>query len=354
MRFAEPAVLFLLLAIPVIAALGWLGAIRRRRALREFAGGTAGTHRFVDQVSPHRRAVALLLLLFAVAAGVIAAARPQWGTRLEPVTRKGIDVVIVLDTSLSMAAQDVAPDRLGMAKHAADSLIKRLGGDRVAVVTFAGKATVACPLTLDLEAARLFLDAVDVQAVPVPGTALAEGIRVALRTLGMSQSAQTRSRAVVVFSDGEDHEGGIDDAIASLRKGGVSAFAVGCGTQRGAPIPTREESGSISGYKKDRERSLVTSRLDDVVLGKLALDSGGRYFEATASEVEVDEIAKALAGMDAKESGTLLRARYEERFQIPLACALAALLVLTVLNDRKSRAGTGWLRWPKGGREVRT
>jgi Ca-activated chloride channel family protein len=153
----------------------------------------------------------------------------------------------------------------------------------------------------------------------------------------------------VLFSDGEDHEGGVDEAAKRLERSGVRVFAVGCGSRRGAPIPEGDGSGGPSSYKKDREGRLVTSRLDDEVLGKLTLATGGRYFDAAPSEGEVEEIAKEIAGMDAREFGTVMRARYEERFQIPLALALASLLAATAVTDRRRPGGTWW----RGGREGR-
>jgi len=340
MRFASPEWLWLLAALPGLVLVVWLGARGRRRALERFAGGHDRAPAFLREVNPHLRIVRALLLLVAAASGITALARPQWGTRLEPVTRKGVDVVLALDVSLSMAAQDVPPDRLSAAKHAATALVRKLGGDRLALVTFAGKATLECPLTLDGEAVGLFLEAADVDAVPAKGTSLREAARIAVLALGPSAGEGTeRSRALVVLSDGEDHEGGLDDAIRVLKEARVSAYAIGYGTRGGAPIPSTADDRSPSGYKKDREGRLVTTRLEDGPLGQLTLATGGRYFDATAVETEVDEVAKAIAGMDAREYGTVLRARYEERFQLPLALAVAATLALTALPDRRGAAG---------------
>ena len=339
MRFAEPDLLWLLLMIPLLALAIGLASRYRRKALERFAGGAAHLDRFSGEVSSHRRVVRALLWLLAAAAIIVAASRPQWGTRLEPITRRGVDVVVVLDTSLSMAAEDVPPSRLGQALHAASSLLRQLAGNRVSLVTFAGKATLLCPLTLDHAAARLFLDSVDVESVPVPGTALADALRVAARALGGSEGGfGGRSRAVVIFSDGEDHEGQVDDALASLKKVGATVYTVGCGTSRGAPIPLRDPERRVTGYKKDREGRVVTTRLDESVLEKLALETDGRHYRATPSEVEIEEIARAMASMDAQEFGTLLRVLYEERYQIPLGLALAALLVEVALADRRRRA----------------
>jgi Ca-activated chloride channel family protein len=337
MRFARPDLLWMLLLLPVLAAGMLAVSARRRRALDRFAGGAANRMRFVAEVSPHRRAARALLWLLAAGCVVVAVARPQWGTRLEPITRTGIDVVIAIDTSRSMAAEDVPPNRLGQATHAAASLISSLAGNRVALVTFAGRASLICPLTVDHGAARLFLDTIEIDSAPVPGTALAEALRVALRAFGQHEADASRTRAVVLFSDGEDHEGSLEEALSDLKRAGVEVYAVGTGTGRGGPIPVRDSRGGVGGYKKDREGRVVTTRLDEEALGMVALKTDGRYYRATPSEIEIEEIAGALAGMDAREFGTVLRVRYEERFQIPLGLALAALLAEACLTDRKRK-----------------
>lgn len=333
MRFAEPAMLWALLAVPLLAVAVVLTGMRRRKALAAFAGGEAYVLRFRGDVSVNRRAVKAIALLVAVTSGVLAAARPQWGQGTETITRKGIDLAILLDTSKSMAAADVAPSRLERGARAAASLLDRLEGDRVALVTFAGKPAVACPLTLDHEAVRLFLDAVDVEAVSVPGTALAEAVAEGIRSLGppVSEGNAAKGRALIVISDGEDHEGGLEGAIAGIKRSGVVVYGIGCGTDQGAPIP-ESETGS---YKKDAQGRLVTTRLDEKPLRTLAAETGGKYFRATAAEGEVDEIANALAVMDASGSGTVLKTRWVERFQIPLVVALFALVLEALIHERR-------------------
>jgi Ca-activated chloride channel family protein len=336
MRFASPGVLWLLLLLPLLgAAMAW-GYRRRRKALERFAGGPERRERFTGEVSVHRRVAKSLLWLLAAGAMIVAIARPQWGNRLEPITRRGIDAAVVVDASLSMAAEDAAPSRLAQALHSASSLIGRLTGSRVAVISFAGRAALLCPLTLDHAAARLFLDTVDVETVPAQGTSLAEALSVALRALIADDGAEKqRGKAIVIFSDGEDHEGEIEEALREVKRAGVTVHAVGCGSPRGAPIPLKDDRGGLTGYKKDRENRVVTTRLDESFLEKLALETGGRYYRATVSEVEVDEIARALAGIDLQEFGTVLRVRYEERFQVPLALAVIAFLAETLLSDRR-------------------
>jgi Ca-activated chloride channel family protein len=333
MRFAEPAMLWGLLALPLFAALIVYAGLRRRRALAAFAGGDAHLDRFRGEASANRRAAKAIALLVATATGVVAAARPQWGQGTDTITRKGIDLAIVLDTSASMSAADVAPSRLARGVRAASGLLNGLGGDRVALVTFAGKPALACPLTLDHEAVRLFLDAVDVESVSIPGTALAAAIAEGVRALGPAagEGTEAKGRALVVISDGEDHEGGVEGAILAAKRAGVVVYAIGCGTDQGAPIP-QGESGA---YKKDAEGRLVTTRLDERPLRNLAIETGGKYYRATGAEGEVEEIAKALSAMDATGSKTVLKTRWVERFQIPLAIALAALVLETLISDRR-------------------
>ena len=340
MRFVHPEYLWWILALPLLSLAGYASLTRRRGALRRFAGGQEFAARLTGEVSANRRAVKMLLLYGALLTLIVAAARPQWGTRLEEVRRGGADLVVLLDTSLSMAAEDVAPNRLGQAGHAIDSLLRRLEGNRVALITFAGRATLACPLTLDHAAVRLFLDTVNVEATSVPGTALGEALELAVEAFGeKAAGSEDRSRAILLFTDGEDHEGGIDEALQALADAGVAVHAVGTGSTRGAPIPLRDDSGAETGYKKDREGKVVTTRLDETVLEQLALDTGGRYYRATATESEVERIAQALAQLDEREFGAVLRARWEERFQFPLALALLALMAETLLGDRRRSRG---------------
>ncbi len=338
MRFVEPQLLWLLSVIPLGIGLGWLAHARRRRLLARFAGGPDHVGRFTGEVGRHRRAAKLLLLGLALGASIVALARPQWGARMEPIQRRGIDVVVLLDTSLSMATEDVAPSRLGQARLGIGSLLERLAGDRVGLITFAGQATLSSPLTVDHAAVRLFLEAFDVETVPVPGTSLASALRLAMQAFGDRPGEDDeRSRAIVLFTDGEDHGGGVEELLGELERRGIAVYTVGCGTARGGPIPLRDVAGSLRGYKKDREERVVTSRLDETVLRRLALETGGRYYRTTPAGAEIDEIARALAGMDQSELGTTLRRRYEERFQIPLAVAVIALLAETWLGDRVRR-----------------
>jgi Ca-activated chloride channel family protein len=181
----------------------------------------------------------------------------------------------------------------------------------------------------------LFLDAVDVEAVSVPGTALAAAVEAGVRALGppVSEGTEAKGRVLIVISDGEDHEGGVEAAVLAAKRAGVVVYGIGCGTDQGAPIP-QGESGA---YKKDGKGKLVTTRLDERPLRSLAGETGGKYYRATGAEGEVEDIVKALDAMDASGSKTVLKTRWVERFQIPLAIALFALILETLISDRRKQ-----------------
>lgn len=336
MRFAQPQVLWLLLALPAIALAGWLTAARKRRALLRFSGGATALPRFTGEISAHRRVVKLLLMQVALLTILLAAARPQWGTLVDEVHYAGVDVVILMDTSLSMAAKDLAPNRLELARDEIDTMLDALTGNRVALITFAGVPTLACPLTVDHGAVKLFLDAVEPEVVQVPGTALAEAILMGIDAFGDREDpGVSRSRALVLFSDGEDHEGGIDEVLPQLDKAGIIVHAIGVGTTRGAPIPVEPGADGIGAYKKDAEGRLVTTRLDETVLQQLALETGGHYYGASVGAREVEDLIRTISEMSTSDFGATLRTRYRERYQIPLLIGFSVLLAETLLGDRR-------------------
>jgi len=338
MRFLHPELLIWLLSIPLLGLIAWYAAIRRRRALKRFSGGAAWVSRFDDQVSLHRRLAKGLLWLIAMVAVIVAFARPQWGIHTEEVQQSGVDVVVVLDTSLSMAAEDLSPSRLEVGLNGIREMLDDLGGDRVALVTFAGQPALACPLTVDHGAVRLFLDVVEPEVMQIPGTALADALRLGVSALVSSEEdplAADRSRALVLITDGEDHEGELDSIVPLLKEQGVIVHAIGVGTTRGAPIPLFAEDGTQSGFKKDREGRIVTTRLEESTLQSLALETGGHYYVATSAAREIGELTKSLGEMAASEFGAALRTRYRERFQWPLGFAIVALTIQMLIGDRR-------------------
>ncbi|HMC83149.1 MAG TPA: VWA domain-containing protein [Candidatus Polarisedimenticolia bacterium] len=330
MPFGEPRALLLLLLVPILALFFALMKARRRRLLARF-GGEEMMKRLTTAPGTGRWVLRVFLVLVGLTFLVLALARPRWGRRMEEVKRRGVDVLVAVDVSASMLSEDVRPSRLARARGEVASLLDSLGGDRIGLVAFAGEAYVACPLTLDYSAAKVFLDVLDPSLIPVPGTAIAEAIRKSTRAFN---ARERRYKVLILITDGEDHVG---DPLVAAREAaaeGVVIYTVGVGTGAGSPIPERDPQGAVTGYKQDREGHIVTSRLDPVKLAEIAEVTGGKYLPATAEGRELREIEARIARMERREVGSRITITYEERYQIPLAVALAALLLEAALGDR--------------------
>lgn len=327
MRWGEPIFLKLLPLLLLLAVLlFWSARLRRRRAAR--LADPALWPKLTRTWPAGRRLLGDGLLLFALAACLLAAARPQLGSRTVQMKRSGIDVVIALDVSASMDATDAVPSRLARARREAADLLEKLRGDRVGLVIFEGNAFLLCPLTLDYGAARLFLDSIETGMLPVPGSNMAEAVRTAVKAFPREGN---RSRAVVILSDGEARDPQLAGAIQEAREAGVRTWVVGVGTPAGEPIPLREEGGRVSGYKKDRGGEVVLSRLDEETLRQVADGTNGAYYPATLAGSEVEAIYRDLSGLTEKDVASGLRTQYEERFQFFVGIAAAGLLGLFLL-----------------------
>ena len=336
-RFGAESLLYAYLLLPGLAALEWWAAARRRRALDRF--GERGRIDRLTSVASRRRIGRAVLRLAAVALLATALARPQFGDRVETVRRAGQDVVVALDLSASMEAGDVAPSRLAAARLAVGRLIERFDGDRIGLVAFAGEAFVQSPLTLDYAAATLFLNAMEPDLVPVPGTDLGRAIEVALDGFG---DPGERSRQLVVITDGEDHEGALDAAVERAVDEGVRIHAVGMGSTAGVPIPGFDENGAPNGFLRDAEGSVVTTRLDDVTLQRVADRTGGAYYHAAAgSGAAFDRLVEELTGGEGEEIESREVTRYEEQYQIFLGLALVLLVAEALLPERR-RIADAW------------
>jgi Ca-activated chloride channel homolog len=331
-RFFQEHFLWLLLLIPALAAFYWAAFRRKRRDLERF-GNPALVALLTASVSRRRQVLKTVLVTAAVLFLVLALARPQFGTKLRTVKREGQDIVVALDVSLSMQAEDIKPNRLEKAKHEIASMIDKFQGDRIALVAFAGKAFVQCPLTLDYGAAKMFLDAMTPDLIPVPGTAVKAAIEASVTCF----SAQDRKHKVLVLiTDGEDHAGDPVDAAKAAAKEGVVIYTVGLGSPEGVPIPTASEAGAApGGFKKNRSGEVVMTKLDEVSLEKIALETGGKYYRATPGEVELERIYDDILKMEKKSLASRQFTQFEERFQIPLAFAIILLALEAALPERR-------------------
>jgi Ca-activated chloride channel family protein len=352
MRFAAPTFLWLLLLAPLAAAAAaWLW---RRRLDADAAWASRGLwDRLLPSYAPRRLTISIATLAVAVLGTSLALARPRWGEGSQKVERRGVDVVFLVDSSLSMGAADVSPSRLFVAKSLVRRMAQAMPGNRVGLVQTEGDGVVLAPLTLDGGVLDLLLDTIDPGSLPTPGTELATGVEAALRLFG---EGSEKHRVLVMLTDGEDHGGGIDAEIARLKEEGVIVFAFGVGTPSGAPVPI---PGSGGENKRDADGSIVMSRLNEEVLEKLARSTGGVYLRATSAAADPAPAVRRIDGMEKRTIESQSLSTLEERFQWPLALAVAALLFHLAVGPFKPLTSPALLSRPlpspltgRGGRKT--
>jgi Ca-activated chloride channel family protein len=333
-EWRESLALAALVLVPAAALFFWWAFRERERVLETFVDAA-----LLPTVAPdydrRRHRTRAGILLATIAALVLAIAGPMWGFHWEEIHREGIDLVVALDTSKSMLTTDVAPNRLARAKLAVQDLLAVLQGDRIGLVAFAGSAFVQCPLTLDRNAFAESLAAVEVGLIPRGGTNLTEAVDTGLEAF---EGHQGSHQALVLITDGEDHEGSLADAIKHATDRGVKVFTVGIGTTEGELVPV--EGG---GYLKDRKGQVVKSRLDEDTLKKLALDTGGVYLHAAGADLGLSELYRDhIATMEKRDLASTLERRYEHRFQIPLALAIVLAIAEAFVGERRRTVARWW------------
>ena len=333
LHFEHPEYLWFLLLIPALGVGFFIVNVWQRKLLHRFVG-EALVSQLAPEVSLAMRIVKQAFVLLALACLILAVANPQVGTRLEEVKREGIDLFVALDVSLSMKSEDIRPSRLEKAKRDVSELLRKLSGDRVGMVVFAGDAFVQFPLTADYAAADLFLSAIDVDAVPVPGTMIGSAIEVALKSFSKDVPTQ---KAVVIVSDGENTEGDVMGAVEDAKKAGVRVYSVGMGTPEGGPIPVLNQNGVRVDYKRDQSGSIVLTKLDESMLQQIAATTGGSYHRATSGGNEINDIFKELSSLEKVEFGTKQITGYETRYQYPLAFAILFLIIELMLSEKRTK-----------------
>lgn len=332
MRFAAPQYFWLLCTLPLLAGFFLYAYRKKRNTLLRFAQ-VEMLKRMTENWSQRRQLFKAFLILLVAFFSVLALARPQFGTRMELMKRKGLDVVIAVDVSLSMFAEDIKPNRMARSKQEIGKFVDRLGGDRVALVAYAGEAFLQCPLTSDYGAFKIFLDVLGPDLIPTPGTDLGGALETALKAF---DPKERKYRVVVLLTDGEDHFGNAEKAAEEAARTGAAVFTVGIGSSEGVPIPLKQSDGSVT-YKKDRRGNVVTTRLDEVVLQKIALATNGKYYHAEPGRFELEEVLKEINKMEKRETEGERFSQFEDRFQIPLGIALFLLLAEMLISDRRTR-----------------
>ncbi len=325
--------------VPLAALVFGFASVRLWRQRRQLLGalGAVAFERLAPAASLARLVWKAGLSAASLACFAVALSQPQCGTHTELTKRTGIDVVVALDASRSMQAQDVRPSRLERAKLELSELLDRLRGDRVGLVVFAADAFPQCPLTTDYAAAKLFLKAITYESVPQQGTSLAAALLTSKQLLDQGGGV-SRGRAVILLTDGEDHEAGIEDAIDQLAADNIRVFPVGIGSTSGEPIPLSDDKGRFVGYKRDRAGQTVMSRLNEEVLKLIAAKTQGRYFHSTTGDVGIPAVAEELERLDKAEFESRLSIAYAERYREFLAPGVVLLILAAAM--RRGRRGS--------------
>jgi Ca-activated chloride channel homolog len=339
-QWRDPLSLAALVLVPAVALFLVWGLRRRREALETFVAANL-LPAVAPDLDPRRRTLRAVLLCGAVLALGLALAGPMWGFRWQQVQREGIDLLVAIDTSRSMLATDVKPNRLARAKLAVQDLLTQIGGDRIGLVAFAGTAFLQCPLTLDFGAFTQSLEAIEAGIIPRGGTSLAAAIDTAL---GGFEGRQAEHQALIIITDGEDNDGAVDEAVKRAVERGVKIYTVGLGTTEGELIPLDK-----GGFVKDRKGQVVKSRLDEATLQKVATDTGGAYLHATDTTFGLAELYRDyIATMEKRELASTLERRFEHRFQWPLVLAFVLLLAEPLVGERRpAERGAGVRRWTR-------
>ena len=326
-RFANPQYLWLLSTLPALLVLFWAAVRLRRKRLARF--GHPEIVRFLTpEVSTGRVTLKFILFSTALALLILAAARPQFGSKLREEKSEGVEMMLAVDVSNSMLAEDFEPNRLERTKYAVGKLFEGLQQDRVGLIVFAGEPKVQLPITSDYRMAKAFARRIDPSLVPVQGTAIGKALSQAL--LSFSSESENRSRVVILITDGENHD---DDALAEARRAadrGIRIYTIGIGTPEGAPIQIGGE------FVKDEKGEIVVSKLNEEMLSQIAELTGGAYVRSSKQSIGLDEIVKSINDMEQTELSTVRFEEFNEQYQYLLAIALVILLLEFLLLDRRN------------------
>jgi len=331
-RFEHIEYLYALLLIPLFSTLFILYMIWKKRAIRRF-GDWDVVARLMPMQSINKLVLKFIVLMLAFGFLVVAIANPQIGSKLEKVQRKGADLMIALDVSNSMLSEDIRPDRLTRAVQGITKLVDRLEGDRIGIVVFAGKAYVQLPITTDYAAAKMFLSTISTQMVPSQGTAIGEAIELAVKSFNEDQ----RSKAIIIITDGENHEGDALESAKIAAEKGIKIFTIGMGSPEGSPIPVFDQFGRQTGFKTDRQGQVIVTKLDETTLQQIASAGNGIYVRASTGQDGLSRIIEEINTLEKQDIETKMFSEYEGRFQYFIAIGLMLLLIEFLIPERKSK-----------------
>jgi len=332
LRIGRPELWWLFLLGPVMFVFFWVSVWSKNRRLDRF-GESSLMSSLVSELSSVNTAAKYMLWRLAAAFLVVALINPQLGSKMAETKVKGIDIIVALDVSNSMMAEDLSPNRLVSARRAISKMLEELHGDRVGIIVFAGQAFVQLPITSDYAAGKLFLSTIDSDVVPVQGTDIGAALDLSMKSFSEESPAQ---KAIVIITDGENHEADAVVAAQEAAEKGIRVFTIGMGSPDGTPIP-QYNGRTRTGFKKDQEGNIVVSKLNEPMLREIAKAGNGAYIRASNAEVGLEPLLAELNQIEKTDMGTVAYAEYEDRFQIFLALALLCLLLEFFLGNQKGR-----------------
>lgn len=328
-RFENPQFLWLFLVMPLLLALYIYLNIRKRKDVQKM-GNLDTLKKMMPELSLKRSYLKFWFIFSALCAGIIMIARPQFGTKVEKVEKDGIELVIAIDVSNSMLAEDVSPNRLARAKQILSRLIDLRKNDKVALIVFAGEAFVQMPLTSDTQSAKIFLNTIDPSLVPLQGTAIGQAINLGISSFSGDQEM---SKAMVIITDGEDHGGSAIDIAAEAAKAGVMINVVGIGSPDGSPIPSLEYG---SNFMTDNEGNVVVSKLNEQMAMEIAQSGNGLYVRADNSNTALRALESQLDELETGKTTSLTYSEYDEKFSLLAWIMFIILLVEILIYDKKN------------------
>ena len=330
MNFAKPEYLLLLVTIPAVGMLMYYASKKREQSLSKL-GETPLLRRLTSSINWRGRRWKNVLLMMSLTFLILALARPQWGSEVREIDQEGLQVMVALDVSHSMLAQDIKPTRLDRAKLEIADLMKQLSGDEIGLVLFSGASFIQVPLTSDYYSALSYLDNADPEVISRPGTVIGDAIRTAALGFDPNLSSQ---KVLIVMTDGEDHETDPLAAAKAVAEEEVLIYTIGFGTPEGEPIPVMDENGSVVDYKRDQNGEVVLSMLDESTLQSIAQTGNGKYYRASADGSELQSLLTEIDSLQKDQLQSRFETTQIERYQIFLAIAIVLLVIGELIPDR--------------------
>jgi len=333
LRYEHIEYLNLLFGIPVLILAILLYSKWKRKALAIFGDKKLVT-KLMLSFSELRIKIKNILTVLIFIFLILGIANPQIGTKMEELKREGVDLIIAIDLSNSMLAEDIKPNRLERAKQAISRLIDKLAGDRIGLIVFAGEAYVQLPITTDYSAAKLFLSTVNTSIVPTQGTEIGKAINLSIQSFDMENA---QNKAIIIITDGESHDEKAIESAEKANKLDIFVHTLGMGLSKGGPIPIYNKYGTRTGYRKDRDGNTVVSKLNENLLQQIASAGKGTYVRANNSKAGLSTLFAEINKMEKKEIGTMIFTEYKDRFQLFIGLALILLITDLMLLGRKNK-----------------